>query len=292
MQKCEYSLQFHWIDKGNKDKTMYDLNGPRKLHNWSPNLVFCLMNMQNSNTLLSYLRLHDLHTPDHWLLDMEPVMTILTHVLCQHGEPMQKQKIKQLTWVSNVQTGFFQGIYDTRSEVLRTEKAYSTTKGCSSWNWPNGTYQDHVEAPVDTAFENVKHKHRYIILTPCKECSIVEGRYSVRKGFLGKITPVYVMLHTTPHTTTMKISSILCTIHSVLVAMFYCSTPEPTSLRSPGTRCFASPTLFEATKEARQRQSEATTTWKEQQTGVTLVKSLASLLNHPLYDPHTSLDTD
>ena len=186
----------------------------------------------------------------------------------------------------------FQGIYDTRSEVLRTEKAYSTTKGCSSWNWPNGTYQDHVEAPVDTAFENVKHKHRYIILTPCKECSIVEGRYSVRKGFLGKITPVYVMLHTTPHTTTMKISSILCTIHSVLVAMFYCSTPEPTSVRSLGTRCFASPTLFEATKEARQRQSEATTTWKEQQTGVTLAKSLASLLNHPLYDPHTFLDTD
>jgi len=132
MQKCEYSLQFHWIDKGNKDETMYDLNGPRKLHNWSPNLVFCLMNMQNSNTLLSYLRLHDLHTPDHWLLDMEPVMTILTHVLCQHGEPMQKQKIKQLTWVSNVQTGFFQGIYDTRSEVLRTEKAYSTTKGVSA----------------------------------------------------------------------------------------------------------------------------------------------------------------
>ena len=81
MQNREYSWTFYWIDKGNGKEAKFDLKGSSKLHNWSPKLVFCLMNMHDCNAYMLYKRLHELHTPERPLLDISEAMAELTHAL-------------------------------------------------------------------------------------------------------------------------------------------------------------------------------------------------------------------
>ena len=107
MQNRDYSWTFHWIDKGNGKEVKFDLKGSSKLHNWSPKLVFRLMNMHDCNAYMLYKRLYELHTPERPLLDMSEAMSELTHALCQQGEPMRKQKAEHPPHITNVRAGVF-----------------------------------------------------------------------------------------------------------------------------------------------------------------------------------------
>jgi hypothetical protein len=194
MQNRDYSRQFHWIDKGNGKEAKFDLKGDSKLHNWSPKLVFRLFNMHDANAYLLYKRLHELHTPDRRLLDMKASMAELTHVLCQSGDPMRKQKAEHPPWVSNVQAGIFaQGlgrkVKSTAHGNLPTEQPKAVPLGPNlvamkkkhPWrqhqsvaHWRKGKCS--WEGCPNLTLSTGKRKRGYDSFMRCEECSIVEGK--------------------------------------------------------------------------------------------------------------------
>ena len=65
------------------------------------------MNMNDCNAYMLYKRLHELHTPEHPLLETTEAMSKLTYALCQRGESMRKQKAKHPPHMTNVHAGAF-----------------------------------------------------------------------------------------------------------------------------------------------------------------------------------------
>ena len=65
------------------------------------------MNMNDCNAYMLYKRLHELHTPEHPLLETTEAMSKLTYALCQRGESMRKKKAKHPPHMTNVHAGGF-----------------------------------------------------------------------------------------------------------------------------------------------------------------------------------------
>jgi hypothetical protein len=196
-QNRDYSAQFHWIDKGNGKEALFDLKGSSKLHNWSPKLVFRLMNMHNSNAYMLYRRLHELHTPDRRLLDKKATMAELTHVLCQHGEPIRQKQPEHPPYLSNVQAGIFaeglgrkvkstaHGNIPTQQSktaclgpglaaMLQTKKKYPWRQHQSLAHCKEGRCS--WEKCPNLTLSTGKRKRGYGTFMRCEECSITKGK--------------------------------------------------------------------------------------------------------------------
>jgi hypothetical protein len=196
MQNRDYSETFHWIDKGNGKEAKYDLKGSSKLHNWSPKLVFRLMNMHDCNAYTLYKRLHELHTPERRLLDMSEAMSELTHALCQQGDPMRKQKAEHPPHITNVRAGLFatdlgrkvkctmHGSIPAQPPKVATLGTDSATLHNIKKKYPWRTHQSVVhgkqgkcawEACPNLTLGKGKRKRAYDTFMRCEECSIAKG---------------------------------------------------------------------------------------------------------------------
>ena len=110
--------------------------------------------MRNLNACILHPWLHQLPTPDRPSLNSNGAMIELTHVLCQYGEPMWKQRPEHTAWVSNLQAGVPPpGIGTGGQEYSARNYAYTDTKGRSSGPGMQVLQQTKKEVPVETASE-------------------------------------------------------------------------------------------------------------------------------------------
>ena len=63
-----YCESFHLIDKGNGAEAPYDMGGKSRKHNWTPKIIFRLINMTMINAYRIYKALVLTRTPDRQLL--------------------------------------------------------------------------------------------------------------------------------------------------------------------------------------------------------------------------------
>jgi hypothetical protein len=78
-----YCQTFHLINKGNGAERPYDMGGKSRTHNWSPKIVFRLINMTMANAYHIYRALVTTRTPDRQCLKMKDAIKELTFVLMQ-----------------------------------------------------------------------------------------------------------------------------------------------------------------------------------------------------------------
>jgi hypothetical protein len=87
-----YCQTFHLIDKGNGAERPYDMGGKSRTHNWSPKIVFRLINMTMANAYRIYRALVTTRTPDRQCLKMKDALEELTFALMQWGDPMRTRE--------------------------------------------------------------------------------------------------------------------------------------------------------------------------------------------------------
>ena len=87
-----YCQTFHLIDKGNGAKAPYDMGGKSRKHNWTPKIIFRLINMTMINAYRIYKALVVTRTPDRRLLSMREAIKELTFSLMQRGTLMRKRE--------------------------------------------------------------------------------------------------------------------------------------------------------------------------------------------------------
>ena len=88
VQMKYYCKTFHLIDKGNGAEASYDLGGKSRTHNWSPKIIFWMINMTMANAYRIYWALVTMWTPDRQCLPMKDAIKELTFALMQRGHPM------------------------------------------------------------------------------------------------------------------------------------------------------------------------------------------------------------
>ncbi len=101
-QTKDYCATFHLIDKGNGAEVNYNLGGKSSLHNWSPKLIFWLLDMVLNNTYKMYTLLVKEHTPEQRFLEMGDAVRELTHDLCQRGLAMRKLRAEHPSWTRDM----------------------------------------------------------------------------------------------------------------------------------------------------------------------------------------------
>ncbi len=87
-----YCWTFHLIDKGNNAERPYDMGGKSWKHNWSPKIIFWLINMSMANAYHIYGALVTLQMPDWRCIQMKDAIKELSFVLMQQGHPMRTRE--------------------------------------------------------------------------------------------------------------------------------------------------------------------------------------------------------
>ena len=88
VQTKYYCQTFHLTDKGNGAERPYDMGGKSRTHNWSPKIIFWMINMTMANAYRIYWALVTMWTPDRQCLPMKDAIKELTFALMQRGHPM------------------------------------------------------------------------------------------------------------------------------------------------------------------------------------------------------------
>jgi hypothetical protein len=87
-----YCQTFHLIDKGNGAEETYDMGGKSRTHNWSPKIIFWLINMTMANAYQIYCTMVTERTYDCKCLSMKDTIKEETFALMQRGAPMRTRE--------------------------------------------------------------------------------------------------------------------------------------------------------------------------------------------------------
>ncbi len=87
-QMKHYCQTFHLIDKGSGTEKTYDMEGKSRTHNWSPKIIFWLINMTMANAYRTYFTMVTERMPDCKCLSIKDTIEEVKFALMQRGAPM------------------------------------------------------------------------------------------------------------------------------------------------------------------------------------------------------------